>query len=229
MAMTIVTSPDATIGQKVGAGAYIGVEVTAHVALAVGSVGVLCGLVAPCAAAVEPVLGIGTVACADGNCTNEAQLAQSAVSKFRPSDIEAISKFANNAPAQQAARGQKSFGDTWMAWSQAASQSRDLANNLFIHRTGDKITGMMKVVERASSRALEIYHLEGLGGGAGTRLMQRAIQESIERGYGGRIILHSSQQAVSFYEKLGGILVDPNTNKFLFNEQVARSILKMIP
>jgi hypothetical protein len=63
MALVIVTSPDTTVGQKVAAGAYIAAEGTAHAVAAT---------VAPCVAAAETALGIGTAACTDGDCTNEA-------------------------------------------------------------------------------------------------------------------------------------------------------------
>jgi hypothetical protein len=79
MALTIVQNPNTSLGDKALAGGYIALEGTAHVAVAVGAAGIVCGLAAPCAAAVEPALGIGTTAttaaCADGDCGNEASAA----------------------------------------------------------------------------------------------------------------------------------------------------------
>jgi RHS repeat-associated protein len=188
-------------------------------------------------AAVPELAGTGaTAACADGDCTNEVRNAggvvsrsSGAVSRFRPADTAALERFADESPTVQAERGLESFGHTWKAWGQAASRSEGLANDLFLHRVGDKVTGAMKVASRSNSNALEITHLEGLGEGAGTKLMQTAVQESMARGYGGRIFLHSSEQAMKFYEKLGGVLVDPSTNQFFWNEQAAQAILDMIP
>ncbi|MCZ7567370.1 MAG: hypothetical protein M5U01_02065 [Ardenticatenaceae bacterium] len=79
MALTIVQHPEASAKDKAIAGAYIVAEGVAHAALAVGVAGVACGLTPGCAAAVEPALNIGgtagSVACADGNCTNEGEAA----------------------------------------------------------------------------------------------------------------------------------------------------------
>jgi hypothetical protein len=44
----------------------------------VGTAGVACGLLAPCATTAEALLGIGTAACADGDCTNEIQASSQA-------------------------------------------------------------------------------------------------------------------------------------------------------
>lgn len=60
MALSIVQHPRASISQKAGAGAYIAAEGLAHGALALGTAALACSAVAPCAAAVEASLGIGT-------------------------------------------------------------------------------------------------------------------------------------------------------------------------
>lgn len=73
-ALGIMQHPDASFGEKVAAGSYVITEGAAHTALALGTAGVVCSTGAGCAALVEPALGAGTVACADGDCTNEAQL-----------------------------------------------------------------------------------------------------------------------------------------------------------
>jgi hypothetical protein len=75
MALEIVSNPNSTASQKVAAGAYIAGEAAAHAALVVGVAGLACSAVVGCAKAVEAGLGIGTRACADGDCQNEAQAA----------------------------------------------------------------------------------------------------------------------------------------------------------
>jgi RHS repeat-associated protein len=168
-------------------------------------------------------------ACVDGDCTNEMKNVGDAVSKFGPSGAAALENFANEATVVQAERGLQSFGQTWKMWAQMASQSESIANDLFVYRVGDKVMGAMKIASRVNSKAVEVVHIEGLGEGVGTKLMQTAVRESLARGYGGRIILHASDQAMKFYEKLGGVLVDPKTNEFFFSEQAAQALLEMVP
>ncbi len=73
-ALGIMQHPDASFEEKAAAGSYVVTEGAAHTALALGTAGVVCSTGAGCAALVEPALGAGTAACADGDCTNEAQL-----------------------------------------------------------------------------------------------------------------------------------------------------------
>jgi len=75
MVLTIVQSDETSLGEKAIAGGYIAAEGLAHGALVAGAGMLACSAVAPCAAAGEAVLGIGTKACADGDCTNEVQAA----------------------------------------------------------------------------------------------------------------------------------------------------------
>jgi RHS repeat-associated protein len=76
MALSIVQNPNANFGEKLLAEGYIALEATAHAGLVVGTTGLVCAATVPgCAKAVETVLGIGTAACADGNCTNELNAA----------------------------------------------------------------------------------------------------------------------------------------------------------
>lgn len=93
-----------------------------------------------------------------------------------------------------------------------------------MHRSGDQIVGAMKVAN--GTNALRITQIEGFGGGAGTRLVQAAIRESITRGFGGRIELNAADQAMGFYEKLEGTLIDPNTNLFMWSEEAALALLQ---
>jgi RHS repeat-associated protein len=75
MALTIIQHPEASAGQKIGAGVYLAVAAGAHFALAAGSAGLACGAVGPaCVKPVEAAIGIGTAACADGDCANEINL-----------------------------------------------------------------------------------------------------------------------------------------------------------
>ncbi len=173
--------------------------------------------------------------CADGNCANELEAAAKSgqvanstgtVSKFVSSDTAALERFADEAPAIQAERGLKSFGQTWTAWGHTASQDPEVAENLFLYRVADKVMGAMKIVSRPASNALEIQNLEGLGEGAGTKLMQTAVKESMARGYGGRVFAHAVNQSIEFYQKMGGVLVDPVEHTFFFDEQAAALLEK---
>ncbi|MFZ6018221.1 MAG: HNH/ENDO VII family nuclease, partial [Chloroflexota bacterium] len=74
MALAIVQSDQASPGERVGAGAYLAAEGLAHGALVAGATLVACGSIGACAAVLETALGIGTVACRDGDCTNETKL-----------------------------------------------------------------------------------------------------------------------------------------------------------
>jgi len=81
MALAIVQHPDASLGQKAGAAAYIATEGAAHLALVAGG-GMLAweGGVAVAAAAggTEAASTAITAACADGDCTNEIRTASNA-------------------------------------------------------------------------------------------------------------------------------------------------------
>jgi len=90
MALTIVQSDQASPGERVGAAAYIAAEGLAHGALAAGAGMLACSAVAPCAAAVETALGIGTAVCRDGDCTNEARFAQQATQQTIPSVVQSM-------------------------------------------------------------------------------------------------------------------------------------------
>ena len=83
MALTIIKSDNASLGDKALAGGYIAVEGTAHLAVAAGGALLGCSAIAPCASVAETTLSIGSVACADGDCGNEAnaigQVAQGTV------------------------------------------------------------------------------------------------------------------------------------------------------
>ena len=79
MALSIVQHPEASLGDKILAGGYITLEAVAHTGLAIRTAGLACAVAGPgCVNAVETALGIGTAVCADGNCTNEIEVAQRA-------------------------------------------------------------------------------------------------------------------------------------------------------
>ena len=86
MALTIVQSDNATAGQKAGSGTYIGAEFGFHALAILGSVACLSN-VSVCVAGAKAVLGIGgaaaEAACADGDCTNEAETAENALNAIR--------------------------------------------------------------------------------------------------------------------------------------------------
>jgi hypothetical protein len=75
MALAIVQSDQASPGERVGAGAYLAAEGLAHGALVAGATLLACGSIGPCAAVLETALGIGTVACRNGDATNEVKVA----------------------------------------------------------------------------------------------------------------------------------------------------------
>jgi hypothetical protein len=85
-ALTIDQSEQATAGQKAGAAAYVGLEGLAHVSLVVGSVACISNP-AGCLAGAKTILGIGgataEAACADGDCTNEVETAETALNAIR--------------------------------------------------------------------------------------------------------------------------------------------------
>ena len=74
MALTIVQHPDATPTQKAQAGAYLGGWGAATVSGAAGTGLLICSTAAPCAAAANATLGLGTAASADGNPFNEINM-----------------------------------------------------------------------------------------------------------------------------------------------------------
>jgi hypothetical protein len=54
--------------------------------------------------------------------------------------------------------------------------------------------------------------------------LQTAIKESIAAGYNGRVILDSSDQAIQFYERMGGKRIKDNT--FFFDERASKNLLR---
>ncbi|MBI1879535.1 MAG: RHS repeat-associated core domain-containing protein [Chloroflexi bacterium] len=177
MAGIILTSPDATIGQKFEAWAYIDAIAISH-AVAVG------GLVA---AGVGCATGAGTVICAgagtaataasaDGNPIDEVAAAGNTISQLGASEAQALNEFADSV-------SNKVFENYWRDLASRISQSPNIANNVFVEKSGDRVVGAMEVVNRAN--ALEVNVLQSLerGSGTGTRLMQSAVQESMARGY----------------------------------------------
>jgi GNAT superfamily N-acetyltransferase len=67
--------------------------------------------------------------------------------------------------------------------------------------------------------------LEGLGGGAGMRLLQAAVRESISRGFQGRLILEAAPKAIPFYERMGGRRLHSSNSTFSFDEAASRQLL----
>jgi hypothetical protein len=145
------------------------------------------------------------------------------VSAAKPADAPAIRAFGRKAEVVQKARGQRSFDSLW--WDFFAEKIEGGATEgWFVHRSGGEITGMMKAVPGGGM--LEVKWLEGLGGGAGTRLMQAAVMRSMARGYGGAIYLHPAPQAIPFYQKLGPSLFDPVQNLFMWDVSAAWALLR---
>ena len=97
MALTIVKSDEATLGQKAIAGGYVALEGAAHAALVVGSIACASNPLACVAGAKATILG-GTAttaaeeACADGDCTNEVVQGVNVVKTAAERGQEAVQK-----------------------------------------------------------------------------------------------------------------------------------------
>lgn len=150
MALTIVQSPNASAGDKALAGGYILVEGVAHAALATGTTGLACAAAGPaCATAVEGALGIGTGACADGDCTNEIQVSQQlgqnvwqmglklrgeaiedALGQNLPSKFPTIDRFLNGVATsiKSVDLTAKTYQNTAALWSKVGGYVTDLLN-----------------------------------------------------------------------------------------------------
>jgi len=146
-----------------------------------------------------------------------------AVRRYNASLRAALEQFADAAPAAQAARGYGSWGKTWTAFGDAATMSDDLTMFVHVNAQGE-ITGAM-TIGVDSTGILKVGALEGLGGGAGMRLLQTAARESVARGFGGRFTLDAASKAIPFYERMGGKIIDLSNNTFYFDETVSRQLL----
>jgi hypothetical protein len=146
-----------------------------------------------------------------------------AVRRYNASLRAALEQFADTAPAAQAARGYGSWGKTWTAFGDAATMSDDLTMFVHVNAQGE-ITGAM-TIGVDSTGILKVGALEGLGGGAGRRLLQTAARESVARGFGGQFTLDAASKAIPFYERMGGKIIDPSNNTFYFDEAVSRQLL----
>lgn len=94
-----------------------------------------------------------------------------------------------------------SFGATWNAWGQAALTDASQAQDFFVYRSGDRISGAMKVVDHADS--LFISQFESLGGRSSVSLIQTAIRESIARGFGVQLSGEPVAKALDFWKHVG--------------------------
>lgn len=149
MALTIVQSPDASVGDKAFAGGYILVEGVAHGALALGVAGLACSAVAPCLTAAESALGIGAAACADGDCTNEANVARQAAQSLRQAyetevrglTPEVSKRFSLGQPVEEIARwahaARRALGEQYKNMTPPDMLEKIYARNLA--KYGDKL------------------------------------------------------------------------------------------
>jgi hypothetical protein len=106
---------------------------------------------------------LGYSACADGDCTNEAENATSVVRKFSSTDMKTLADFSQRVSQVQDQRGMRSFGEQWKMLGEIASQRPGTANNLFTLQRNGIVEGAMRVRETAGQ--FWIMQLEGLGGG----------------------------------------------------------------
>ena len=237
MALAIVQHPNASLGQKAGAAAYIATEGTAHLALAAGG-GMLAweggAAVVSAVGGTEAASTAGTAltaACADGDCTNEIRAVSNVlcadgdctneISTLTQADLSAVQQFAQEAVEVNSARGMESFGSTW-EWLSRSMLQLGNQSRMFIARAGECITGMMQV--QYTAEGYRITQLEGLGQGAGTALFRQAIQDSIARGYEGSLSLIPAEQAIGFYAQFPGyqILAD---GTWYWSAEAAQAIL----
>jgi len=138
-----------------GTGAVIGTGVGALGGLAAG---VITG--AASGQTVATASTVTTVACSDGDCTNE-------ISTLTQADLPAVQQFVQEAIDINNARGMVSSGPTWK-WLSRTMLSASNQARMFMARAGERITGMMQV--KYTSEGYTIQQLEGLGSGAGTKL-----------------------------------------------------------
>ncbi len=151
-------------------------------------------------------------------------VSENGVTKYQPSDLAALKRFANEAVAIQQERGYRSFGKTW--WDMfplMLAEGGDIPNNTFFYKVNGRITGVMVLSNHGNF--LEVTTLEGFGSGAGTNLLQAAVKESIAKGYGGELFLEAAEQAISFYEERGFVRIPPNKYHYL-SKDAAQKLLK---
>jgi RHS repeat-associated protein len=110
-------------------------------------------------------------------------------------------------------------------WEGAIENVNLGSTDYFIHRSrAGELTGIMKVA--SGDGYLKVIALQGLGEGAGTRLMQAAVQESLMRGFGGRLKLNALVDAIPFYQRLNPSLFVPGAgNQFTWNRAKALALL----
>ncbi len=94
MALSIVQHPQASLGQKAGAAAYIAAEGGAHATLAIGT-GMLAWQGGAALIGSGAATTAGSVACADYDCTNEAAAGLNAFSRAAEFGIKTYSDLSN--------------------------------------------------------------------------------------------------------------------------------------
>ena len=144
------------------------------------------------------------------------------VLRATPHDAPNIRAFGPVAEAFQVTRGQRTFSP--MYWDIVGDLvASGKGSDWFLHYSGAAVTGAMRVSSR--SNHLEVVTLESVGGGGGTRLMKTAVQESINRGFGGQIQLHATDQALGFYYGLNPTSYSPIENTFTWDSWSAQRLL----
>jgi hypothetical protein len=124
------------------------------------------------------------------------------VRTLQSADLSAIKQFIQDAIRINGGRWGFTYGEKWQEMFDNLARLRDQFE-VFAVRTGDRITGLMQVARQPivhnGENALLVRYMEGLGGGAGTALLQKAYQFSLESGFGGRILLYATDQSRAWY------------------------------
>jgi len=130
-AWSIWTNPNASYGQRFGAGAYLGAWGGAHAAGVIGAAGLVCAATGPgCVAAVEGALGIGTganVACGGDMCASEFDTIGGVRILHGNKDLIAV--IGRNMPRRVEPFAKAIGAETWKGYDNRLSKVANLANN----------------------------------------------------------------------------------------------------
>lgn len=153
-----------------------------------------------------------------------AQGAKGVVSKYTSKFSQAIEDFIQKAMKRN---GGISFGHYWRGWSMAGNVDTGIANNLLIYHTDDAVEGILKIgsSEINGVSALRLYDIETLGGEASMALLKTAAQESVDRGFNGRMYGYYATERGRNLAIRAGAIVDDATKTVYYNEEAAKALL----
>jgi RHS repeat-associated protein len=147
------------------------------------------------------------------------------VSRLTPADAADLRHFGRQSDLVLSAKGYEPF--RFSTWEGAIERAEMGLSDWFICRSSrGEIIGAMRI--KPGNDHLQVIAIQGFGGvtGAGRRLMQAAVQESISQGFGGRIAASALSQAIPFYKKLGPSQFIPSQfNRFTWSKVDALVLL----